>query len=238
MVEGGLLDDVTATVASADFVMWDYGGKAADSPAMKFGLGLESGDEAEQYWSVGNAKDWRPSPDGKRLIGIGSAKGINVKSNMGLFLTSIVNAGFPEDKLEDDISVFVGMEAHFIRVAAPKRPGLERAPREDGREFEQTVLVVDEIIKMPWDKGKGKGKSSGKSGGSGGDELSEEAREVMLEILSGSKGPVRHKDIPNLVLKAAKDNPRRAQIVKLLYSEEFLSSEENPWDFEDGEISL
>ena len=51
----------------------------------------------------------------------------------------MVNAGFPEDKIGNDISVFDGLGAHVNQVAQPKRPGLKK-PETEGK----TYLLVDQ----------------------------------------------------------------------------------------------
>ena len=250
MVEGGLLDDVVATVVEARFVMWDYDGKSdsGDVPLLKCTLATDDDHEVDQYWSAGSAKDWAPSADGKRLIPVGNAKGINLRSNLGVFLTSAINAGFPPEKLEDDISVLDGMVAHFIQVAAPKRSGLPVRAREDGREFEKTILTVDEISKLPWEKGKGgkskttsksgKGKAASSSKDAGDGEVEAKAEEVIvLGLAEAEDAGLKKKELPGLVLKYAKDFSGRTKLLKVIYDEDFLTGEDRPWVYEDGVIT-
>ena len=96
---GGLLDDVNATVKEARFEIFDYQGKGNAAPSARFTLSLEDGSEVSQNWSCGKATDWTPSEDGKTLVAIGRATSLNRQSNVALLLESIVNSGFPEDRI-------------------------------------------------------------------------------------------------------------------------------------------
>jgi hypothetical protein len=246
MVEGGgLLDDVEATITNIRFALWDYGGRVADQiPAVEVELETDNGEKATQYWSAGKSKDWVPSADGRRLEPIGNAKGINVSSNAGILLTSIVNAGFPEDKIGDDISVFEGMVAHFIRVPAPKRSGLAKAPRADGRDFgEATILTVDKIVKLPWEKGKvARGGATSKASGAGArapeqaQDLTTKATETAMAILADNPGGIPKAKLATTVFQSLKDDPDRNAIVQIVYKDDFLSA--GPWKFEKGVVSL
>lgn len=245
---GGLLDDVDVTITEARFVTWDYQGKAAPVPALKMTMAPDEGDPVDQYWSVGKAIDWAPTPDGKSLVKIGQASALNVGSNFGILISSLINAGFPEDKLEEDIDILDGLQCHVIRVAAPKRTGLASSQRADGREA--TILTVDSIAKLPWEKGGGKsggkgagGKSGAKSGGgkaasAGDDAIEQEAQEVLVAMLADADGgSLKKAEIPVKAVKAA-SAANRSKVVVLLNNEDFLSRDGMPWKYEDGVVSL
>lgn len=252
MTEGtGLIDDVDATWKECSFEMFDYGGKVSQPvPALKAVLETDDGEEVEQFWSMGASKDWIPSDDGKRLIAVGSATTLKSSSNGAILLTSLVNAGFPEDKIGDDIGVFEGMVAHMVRIPAPKRPGLKRQPREDGREYEQTILTVGEIITLPWEKKKAKGApkktaakgapkkaAAKKAEAPADDDVNEAAVGFMMAALAeaGDEGLTK-KELPTKAFQALKDDPNRNAIVQLVYQDEFLES--GPWNYEDGVVSM
>ncbi len=243
MVEGGgLLDNVNATVKSARIVMFDYAGKASKPvPGIEFILLTEEGEEVSQFWSVGKPEDWQPSSDGKKIEAIGRAVALNVSSNGAYLIKSIVNAGFPEDKITDEITCFEGMEAHFIRTApATKRNVPARPARADGRVFEDTILTVDKIHKLPWEKktSKATGKATPAPGPAvGGSDLSARATDLMLQILAEHPDGLTKQQIPGLIYKKidAKD-PQRNQIVQTAFSDSFLNS--GPWSIVEGKITL
>lgn len=251
-VQGGLVDDLLAEVMEATFVLWDYNGKLRDSsPAIKFNLkNEETGEDHEQYWSVGSARDWVPNEDGSALVSVGGAQALRTNSNGVLLMESIVNSGFPEDKIESDISLFKGMVAHFTRVAAPKRTGLTSDVDSGEKKFEATVLVVDEISRLPWEaKPKGKAATKGKAKSAAkakapakaaskdpvDDDLTEQATNFLMAALASGE-EVARKELPTLAFKEFKEDPNRNDLVKIVFDEEFLSS--GPWNYEGGMVSM
>ena len=160
---GGLIDDVDVVFEECSFTMFDYNGKVVPGvPSLKVEMSCEDFDDnIEQFFSMGSSKDWIPSEDGSQLISVGSVTSIRMTSNGGIFLKSLIDAGFPVDELGDDITVLNGLQAHVIRVPAPKRPGLKKKVRDDGKEYEETILIVSEIIAMPGEKKKPKGAPKG-----------------------------------------------------------------------------
>ena len=116
---------------------------------------------------MGNPNDWLPSDDGSQLVAVGGVTGIRATSNGGIFIKALVDAGFPVDKIGDDITILDGLQAHVIRIPAPKRAGLKKDKKKD---FEDTILIVGEIKALPWEKsqpagGKKKTTASKKSAG-------------------------------------------------------------------------
>lgn len=253
--QGGLLDNVNAEVKECSFVLYDYNGKVpTPNPALRMLLkDADTGEEYEQYWSIGNSKDWVPSENGKELVPVGSASSLKTNSNGMVFLTSLVNAGFPEDKIGDNVGVFEGMVAHFIRVAAPKRTGLEKQKRDDGKDFEATILTVDQITKLPWEKAKAAGAPGGAKAGAGAGagakagtsttttatsspDLAAKAQELVMQVLSENPDGITRKDLPTKIFQKVGSDPDRNAIVTLVFKEEFLSN--GPWAYADGKVSL
>ncbi len=229
------------TVTAAVFETWDYGGEGPDTPAAKFTIQPEEGEEVEQYFSVGKLADWKPSKDGSRLLAVGRATGINTSSNFALLLASLVNAGYPEEKMTDDIGDFVGLVANFMRIPAPKRTGIK--PKEGQEDRVKTILTVGEIIKLPWEK-KGKPAASAKTGktakaeakdGGGGD-LDDEATALIIDILSENEGEVIKQQLPKFLFPKLKGNANMKAILQLVQSDDFLAV--GPWGYEDGTLSM
>lgn len=232
---GGLLDNEDVVWEEVRFTMWDYGGRGPTTPALCVKMTVvDSGDEVEQYYSAGKAQDWEPSDDGTELVSVGKASGINRNSNVAILINSMIEAGFPADKIGDDCSVMDGLECHMVRQDAPERKGLVNTPREDGRDYKPTILVVDEISKLPWDKkGKkagGKKKEAEKEEESGGEDLDEKLNDVVIEILEDEGKPIAVKQLAAKVHKALKGDDDRADAMKRVMDEEFL--EEGPWEYD------
>ena len=235
---GGLLDDVDVTFKGCCVSMFDYNGTQPAVPAIKVECQLADGGEiAEQYWSAGSAKDWMPSEDGKKLVAIGKATTLVRSSNAGILMESIINSGFPEDKISDDISALNGMEVHMMRVPAPKRGGLTKTARADGREFESTVLTVSKIHKLPWEKKKGGVKGKAAATPEADDAVQKTAEEALMAVLAQHPDGVTKQQIPGLVFKeVAASDPNRNEVVKLVFTDDFLKA--GPWEFADGTVKL
>ena len=234
---GGLLDDVDVTFKECRVCTWDYNGTVpAPVPAIRVAMQLSDGGEtAEQYWSAGSGKDWMPSDDGKKLVAIGKATALVRSSNAGILMESIINSGYPEDKISDDISALEGMEVHMMRVPAPKRGGLAKSTRADGREFEATVLTVSKIHKLPWEKKAAKGKGKDPEAING--DVQATATAALMAVLANNPDGVTKQQIPGLVFKEvdAKD-PNRNEVVKVVFTDDFLKA--GPWEFADGVVKM
>jgi hypothetical protein len=155
--QGSLLDDIDAEVVRARFVQYDFEGKAENNPTcillvLKDGEGHESG----QYWSAGDPAYFVPSEDPKNedlngitLVQVGDKTSLNGGTNAALMLNSLVQAGFPEDKLDSgDLRALEGMVAHWNRVPQPKRSNMAARP---GQASDRTpmVLIATQIKTMP-----------------------------------------------------------------------------------------
>ena len=242
---GGLVSDITAEVVESKFASWDYNGTQPEPvPAMKWGMkDVDSGEEHEQYWSVGAAKDWVPSADGKSLIPTGSQTSLKKGSNGVMVLESIVNSGFPEDKIGTDISVFQGMVCHMVRIPAPVRGGLAKKPRADGKDYEATVLVVDRIDKFPWEAKKpagapGKpvtgqkpagGQAAGKPAAGGTAAPADEdvvalATETIIGVVMEAGAPVPKANLLTAVYKRLAGNALQQKVVACVGKPGFVES--------------
>lgn len=255
-VGGGLLDDVDVVVKEASIAMFDYNGTRPDAvPAILFKLAVKDGEDVDQYFTVGKSSDWMPSEDGTKLVAIGRATQINMSSNGAMMLKSIVDAGFPEGKISDDITCFQGMEGHVMRVPAPKRGMAPKAPRADGKVYEETILVFATITKLPWETKKAApaaGKAAPKAAGKAapapepkmegedageGDSLEDRTQGILLEILGENPAGIKKQELPGLIFKkvGAADTQRTAML-QLAFRDEFLKA--GPWTFDKGKITL
>lgn len=241
-IQGGLLQDVTVEITTARFEQWDYNGKVQPVPSLHLGMkDTESGEVYDQYWSSGSGKDYVPSEDGKNLIPTGSQTGLRKSSNCYLLMESVVSSGFPVDKLGNDISVLEGMVAYMVRVPAPEHKGLEKKTREDGKVFEQTVMVVGKIIKLPWEAAKpagapGKGAGAAKPGAGksaatpaapstpaaeGAGDVAALATETIFGVVAAS-GPIKKANLPTTVYKALAGNPLQNKVMAMVGKPGFL----------------
>jgi len=159
-VEGGAVPvDRNLLWKECRFANFDYtkkdGTVVATTVSAKITYQDDEGTEYTQHYSAGDPARFQPSKDGKTLEALTESANLSKSSNYYILMNALINAGFPENKLGDDISVLDGLYTHNIGIPEPKRSGLVReAPAEGARE--RVISVPDSIIKLPWE-GKGKG---------------------------------------------------------------------------------
>jgi len=253
---GGLIDDVDVTIESCRAALWDYNGQIP-SPVVALAVTMigAEGAKAIQYYSAGDPKHFVPSQDGRKFVPVGSATGLNENTNAMMFLVSLVNAGFPEDKIGDDLGVFDGTMAHVNRVPQPARPGLGGGVT--GKVGKPTVLVVSKIHKLPWEnaanlaKGQAKTKTaktasapvavaeqaSGPAANGQGD-LTGKATEGLLAILAEKGGSITKAQIAQAAFKYFQKDADRNQLVQMVYKDEFLGGEGTPWSFDGTTVTM
>lgn len=252
--QGGILDDVDVIIVSASVTSEPPDGYTSDKPMCFLKLELkEEGAEkpTDQHFSAGDLKRIMPSEDGVHFDLAPGVAGLNQGTNAAMLLRSLLEHGFPADKLAaGDVSVLVGTRCHVNRIPQPKRSGL--ALKEGERE--RTVLVVTSISKLPWDKA---GKTAVKTAAAPGKaamspkaapgkaapaaipesevDVDELAVTTLVAILEANGGKVKKSMIAMKSLKVMeKTDPNRAAVMEKLADEEFLASEGLGWEF-DGE---
>ena len=160
---GGAPVDRNLLVQDAKFVIFQYtkkdgslsmkpDGTPAKTTAAALTLLDDEGNENLQHYSVGDPERFVPSGDGKTLVSVSGAESISKSCNFHILMNGLVNAGFPENRLDDDISSIKGLYAFWIGVPEPKRPGLARTAEQDART--RVIPVPSLIHKLPWERAK------------------------------------------------------------------------------------
>ncbi len=157
-VEGGAVPvDRNLLWKECRFANFDYtkkdGTVVASTISAKIIYQDDDGTEYTQHYSAGDPARFAPSKDGKTLEALTESANLSKSSNYYILMNALINAGFPENKLGDDISVLDGLYTHNIGLPEPKRSGLVREAAEGARK--RVISVPDSIIKLPWE-GKGK----------------------------------------------------------------------------------
>lgn len=150
---GGLPNDVDVEITKARVEMFTYPG--GDTSALSVRLeftNIETGEEFIQNLSAG--KDFVPNEAGTGFVPTGSKTALTEGSNFFIFMASAVNEGFDESKIENDVTVFEGLQCHVERK--------EQKEVQVGKKRES--LVVTAIIALPWEPKKKK-KIAGGAGG-------------------------------------------------------------------------
>jgi hypothetical protein len=231
-VEGGAVPvDRNLTWKECRFNLFDYGGKAKQTTAAKIVYVDDDGQEFEQQYSVGDPERFMPSADGKTLVATGAAQALSKSSNFYLLLNALINAGFPENKLSEDISSLDGLYTFNIGLPAPKRAGLAAQPTTDGQATRDKVLSVpSQILRLPWEK-KG-GKATAKPGAKavkaeaedeGDSDISAKALAFVAKHLDGDGNTTRQKLAVAVFKDLAKD-PDKDAIAGLIFKPEFAAT--------------
>jgi hypothetical protein len=248
---GGLIDDVDVTIKSCRFKAWDYNG-ALPQPVLGLSvdfdyLDVTSGQSAEanQVYSAGDMKHFVPSQDGRMAVAVGGKTGLNENTNAMLFLVSLVNCGFPENKIGDDVSVFEGTHCHVTQVPQPKRGGAAAGGDK------KTVLVVSKIHKFPWDAGQAVAKTKApakkaeavqqaQAGATpaGNGEAVAMADQTLMAILVDKGGEIAGSAVAAEAFKRLIAHPLRTPVVQMIFTPEYLGAPGKPWSFDGSMVKL
>jgi len=153
---GGIIDDIDAVISRARFVTFDFNGQSEDKTCLALTLTDNDGTEHIQYWSAGDPQYFVPSVDPKNedlngitIVPVGDKKALNGGTNCALLINSLVNAGFPEDKLESgDVRELEGAKVHVNQMPAPKRSNMPTKPGQKQRD-NPTILLVTAVLALP-----------------------------------------------------------------------------------------
>lgn len=163
---GGILPDGIYLAKRHQFVLWDYDGKMqGNTLALEITFqtydpktNKESGEEQLQRYSVGNPEYFVPTPDGSGIARVGTRTQPANNSNFHVYVENLINAGYPEDKYDNDCTVFDGMVVQITHIPAPKRSNMPKsnlvARDPEQPERERTIPVVSSIVRYPWDAAK------------------------------------------------------------------------------------
>ena len=241
---GGLWGNRDARFTNTRFISdWDYKGKANPSPVLASDLiDVITGEEIEtQVWSIGSG--FAASMDGKKASQTGDLLlgGALIKSSNILILFESILEAIPDDKKEEYVeklfgsgkaSAFDGLEAHMIRQKIV-REGLVKKARLDGKVYDATTIVVDSILKYPWEKAKkappgtaGGGKAAAtpaaKSATPTGDVVTKTY--MLIGQVLADNPTMSRDDLNKAVFKLVKVPKERMEIAKLVYSPEWLTA--------------
>lgn len=253
---GGPLDDQDVNILSVRFRSWDYNGQL-QTPilGMEVKFQTDDGSLKDQVYSAGDMKHFVPSEDGRQAVPVGNHTGLNENTNAIAFITSLVNSGFDESKIGDDVSVFDGTRVHVNALPQPKRPGVK------GDDKNKTILLVTKLIAMPGENVQAAAPANKKaaapktaapkatqapvasaaqatpaSAPAPTGDIAERTTQVVCAILAEKGGAVLKSALANTVFqKVAKDVNRNA-IVQTAFNDAFLKA--GPWEFDGTTIKM
>jgi hypothetical protein len=152
-VHGGLPSNIDVRITSAKCQIYTYpkSGEQATALIIEY-TPLDGSSKFDQVYSAGNPGRIVPTDDEESFEAANSdisQESLNDSSNLYVFMKELVAHDYPEAKLRDfKASSLVGLEAHVVRKAQPKKEGALPGDKP------QEVLVVSKIITLPWEKSK------------------------------------------------------------------------------------
>lgn len=224
-IESGFLDGVTATIVSARAVMHTYQNRPDLEPFPAIAVTFQpegDGKSSIQHYKVGKGEHRVPSDDGLRFKHFGKG-GLPKGSNGFAFIVSLINGGFPQDKISDDLSV---LDNCVVKLRS------EAVPKQNEGDKDRSIVLVEKVETLPWEN-KVAAKGSKKTAAATAtpkapapaaatpmdDEAAKDAATAaVVAILSDKKNAsgVAKKDIGTLAFKTLSQNPNRNNAVKLL----------------------
>lgn len=195
---------------------------------------------------AGSSDDFTISDDGKTLDPVDDNVGFRSTSPFGKFIVSLVEHGFPEKNLPDDgepvnYEPILGWRVRFVQVASLGRDGkVKRKKAKDGKEYDVTDTQVSEVYGPVDTKASSKqvtasavkGKPTKANGKATDVDFDEMATETLLAILEEAGGSIMKSKLPGkIALKLGAKNPHREEVRRLIYSDDFLTTE-NGWSYD------
>lgn len=174
---GAGLNEGDYQLTDHSIVLWDYDGKMATNvlalrvtaqPGRVQGKNFTpEGEPIHQHYSIGDAGAFGPDDTGKKIVAIGTRASLGKGSNFYIYMENLINAGFPEDRFDNDVSVFDNMVVHITPIPAPKRNLPQSnlvAGNPEQQQRDRTIPVVSLIHRMPWEAAGGApAKAAGKT---------------------------------------------------------------------------
>lgn len=238
----GFLEDNNVKFTECRFEIFDYAGKKPPAPcfASKV-IDLDDDSEHDQRWSVGGTpEDWEVGDDGEILIPISkkAKKGVNVVSNFGMLIMSLINNGYDNEKLATGRAsvIFEDLEAHVITVEG----SMDLDDGKGGTRKNQAI-VIDKLLgkdapKTPKKSAKGKEKAKEEEEEASGPEA--EVQKFVIKLLQKAGGEMAKKGIPNKIYNEYDGPEEKNEMNEFLFDESWMSDAKRPWTLENGVLTL
>ena len=256
---GGFLSDIDGTLKGGTFwtaeELWPDREHNPNFMPLYYKLALRV-DGAKEDISVrlfaGGDDDWQISDDRNTLEPLRDDAKFPANSELGAFVTAMVELGFPEEELPEEVinyEAFSGYRVRFIQVPKlDKKTGKQRTrtPKTGayaGKTFNDTFTSVGvvygkesptEAAGIATRKAAGAPKKAvvaSKANGKGkGSDIVTETTESLLTLLAEApEGSLLKAKLPVLLgrycIKTGKSTEQREEMRKLIYTDEFLGSE-------------
>lgn len=244
-IGGAVIPDGEYDIEAVAATTFNYGGRQADTPAILVVYKAVSDKMVyEQHYTAGKESALHESMDSKRF------ETISKNSNAWLWLGSIMGAGFPKERVDDDVTVFSGSRVTVVNQAQPKRPGIK--DQVEGK----TIPLITKVLALPGEKKAGArplaaqksattaaktaAPTATASPSNGGAALDAVAIELAQTILAQAGGSLtKLKLSTQAMLRLAKD-PNMMPVKQLLGDSAWLAAnaETGGWSFDGNIVTL
>jgi hypothetical protein len=197
-------------------------------------------EDVNQHLFVGGYDDYEISEDGLTLTDpSGGECNIGEKTGAAIFFKSVVDGGFPEDRLSDDPNTvnfepIIGSRVKFVQrkdEESTRKLG-KRLDKKTGKSYDRTNLVVDTVYETPDAAPKAAAKAApakGKAAAPAVIDIDSIAGQAVVEIVTRLGKPTEIKaftmeSLKSSVLKTAEAKPHVTAIRKRIMEAEFLTS--------------
>ena len=217
---------------------------------------------------AGGYDDFEVSDDGHTIVGVGETDETPIESRRQLgagtafakVIASLVEAGFPEGNLPDDVinyEAVIGARCRFVqRKNAEDTQKLGKRKAKDGKEYDRQDLLIDQVYDLPDVEAKPNGKTkapvktaakpaAGKAtvakakGATKGADVSELSADTLRAILEDKGGSIQKPKLSMAILTKLMKHAQREDVRKFLFNDENLSNIEGvAYDQASGEIAL
>lgn len=252
--KGGKLNDVDVTFVGYEFQSKTFTAKKGEHKGEEFTpmsvelqFLVDGADEPVKTWlKMGDAENWGEISEDGLSLGIDEGQSLSANSQLGTFISSAVAAGFPEDELDDD-PTRINLEAMLNRryrvaqnVNAEKTERFgQEVNRKTGQKYDRRDFVVTKYygpVGAAASSKKGGGAStkggSTKAAGKPNGKVAEPnidalALETLLAVLADAGGSIARAKVAGAVTrKLGLKHPQRDAVAKLIYSDEFLGTQQ------------
>src|SRR5271157_4722719 len=151
--------DITVTKAAYEYYTFPASVTYPDGNrviALNIGMTTDDGETHAQIYSMGGKATelFAPSKDGQYVEPLVENAQVSKASDWYAVLTSLVNAGFPEPKL-DELGIGDALTGLRVHVASVPRIGRDGKPimkqSKNGKEYPSNRVEFQKVLKLPWE---------------------------------------------------------------------------------------
>ena len=239
---GGFWNNVQATITSIRFTTTPPGAPQDMSKWVYMVLGVRvdgASVDTTQHLFLGGVDRYIISENGKTLTArVESLITLGLGAPAAIFLSSLIEAGYPETNLPDlgvgeplNLDMLIGERVELRQVenkTATEKLGSRKDPKTD-REYPRTVTIVGAYLGPATGPTKAtatnvRSKANGKMTAA---TIAEPAKQALTALLEANNGSLNKSQLRVRLFKALAGNPLRDEVIEYLMQDSNLTSIEN-----------